>query len=165
MWWGYPRCRVADAVPAKWHDDVVTVARTVPGYEFDDDVSRVDCEVVWRFLSQHAYWGRWRSRDVVERQVSGAWRVVGAYVATTGAMVGFARAVSDGESLAYLADVFVDPAHRGKGIGSALVAAMVEDGPGSGFRWMLHTADAHDLYARFGFAAPDLTYLERPAPR
>jgi GNAT superfamily N-acetyltransferase len=78
-------------------------------------------------------------------------------------MVGFARAVSDGMSLAYLADVFVLPEHRGRGLGTGLVAAMIEDGPGAGFRWMLHTADAHALYARFGFANPDHTYLERPA--
>ena len=41
---------------------------------------------------------------------------------------------------------------------------MVDDGPGADFRWMLHTADAHGLYERFGFAAPDPTYLERPGP-
>jgi hypothetical protein len=40
---------------------------------------------------------------------------------------------------------------------------MVEEGPGRGFRWMLHTADAHDLYRELGFAEPDGTYLERPA--
>jgi hypothetical protein len=41
---------------------------------------------------------------------------------------------------------------------------MVERGPGAGFRWMLHTADAHGLFARFGFAAADATVLERPRP-
>jgi hypothetical protein len=39
---------------------------------------------------------------------------------------------------------------------------MVEMGPGANFRWMLHTADAHGLYERFGFAAPNDRYLERP---
>jgi GNAT superfamily N-acetyltransferase len=139
------------------------VLRTTGGYELDDDPTRVDRDVVWAFLSDHAYWGRWRDRTVVERQIDGAWRVVGAYAPPSGAMVGFARALSDGVALAYLADVFVDPAHRGRAIGSALVAAMIEDGPGTAFRWMLHTADAHDLYARFGFTTPDHTYLERPA--
>jgi GNAT superfamily N-acetyltransferase len=141
----------------------VTVSRTVAGYELDDDPGRIDRDVVWEFLSRAAYWGRWRGREHVEHQISGAWRIVGAYQAP--AMVGFARAISDGVSLAYLADVFVLPAHRGHGLGTGLVAAMIEDGPGAGFRWMLHTADAHSLYARFGFAAPDHTYLERPARR
>jgi hypothetical protein len=40
---------------------------------------------------------------------------------------------------------------------------MIDDGPGATMRWMLHTADAHDLYARYGFQPPDSTYLERPA--
>lgn len=139
----------------------VAILRTVAGYQLDDDPARVDREVVWRFLSTDAYWGRWRGRDHVERQLDGAWRVVGCY-AGGGPMVGFARALSDGVALAYLADVFVLPEHRGHGLGTALVAAMIEDGPGAGFRWLLHTNDAHGLYAKFGFAAPDGTYLERP---
>jgi hypothetical protein len=40
---------------------------------------------------------------------------------------------------------------------------MIDDGPGAGFRWMLHTADAHGLYRRFGFSVPDGgCFLERP---
>jgi GNAT superfamily N-acetyltransferase len=130
------------------------------GVEFDDDPARVDLDALWSFLSRDAYWGRWRTREVVERQLASAWRVVGAYA--DGRMVGFARAVSDGVGLAYLADVYVAPPSRRRGVGIGLVAAMIEEGPGAAFRWMLHTADAHGLYARFGFAPPDATYLERP---
>ena len=130
-------------------------------YEIDDDASRVDLDVVWRFLSTEAYWGRWRTRDVFDAQVEGAWRVVAPYD-SAGRTVGFARAVSDGVALAYLADVFVLPDYRGRGVGVALVRAMIDDGPGAGFRWMLHTSDAHGLYVRFGFRPPDSTALERP---
>lgn len=141
---------------------------TVPaGYLLDDDPARLDRETIWSFLSTKAYWGRWRNRDDVDAQVRGAWRVVGAYRERDGrrddgAMVGFARAVSDGVALAYLADVFVLPAHRGQGLGRALVTMMVDVGPGADFRWLLHTADAHGLYAGLGFAVPDATLLERP---
>jgi GNAT superfamily N-acetyltransferase len=130
-------------------------------YELDDNPGRVDIDVVWQFMSTQAYWGRWRDRDMVERQLDGAWRVVGAYRTDTAAMIGFARAVSDGVGLAYLADVFVVDEARGHGVGKALVKAMINDGPGAEFRWMLHTADAHGLYRQFGFAEPDSTYLER----
>lgn len=130
-------------------------------FEIDDDRGRVDRDVLWEFLSTQAYWGRFRDRATVERQLDGAWRVVAAYRTSDGAMVGFARAVSDGEALAYLADVFVVEEARGQGIGTALVHAMIEEGPGPHFRWMLHTLDAHELYRRFGFAEPDSTYLER----
>jgi GNAT superfamily N-acetyltransferase len=131
--------------------------------ELDDDPDRVDLDALWAFLSTEAYWGRWRDRDAVARQVASAWRVVGAYQTSTGRMVGFARAISDGDALAYLADVYVLPEFRGQGAGVALVDMMVEQGPGAAFRWMLHTADAHGLYQRFGFAPPDHMYLERPA--
>ena len=131
-------------------------------FELDDDPDRVDVDLVWQFMSTEAYWGRWRDQDMVERQLAGAWRVVGAYRTDTGAMVGFARAISDGVGLAYLADVFVVAQARGHGVGKALVHGMIDDGPGAEFRWMLHTADAHELYRRFGFTEPDTTYLERP---
>jgi GNAT superfamily N-acetyltransferase len=132
-----------------------------PPYEIDHDPARVDRDAVWAFLSTQAYWGRWRTRADLDRQLDTAWRVVGAYV--DGAQVGFARAVSDGVALAYLADVYVLAAHQGRGIGQALVAAMVDEGPGVHFRWMLHTEDAHALYRRFGFHEPDGTMMERPS--
>ena len=114
-------------------------------YDVDDDPARIDLDVLWQFLSEHASWGRWRTRQDVEAQVAGAWRVAGCYERRTGAMVGFARATSDGVGLAYLADVLVLPGHRGQGLGSALVDAVVEQGPGAGFRWLLPTAEAHAL--------------------
>lgn len=129
-------------------------------FETSDDRARIDLDVVWAFLSHHAYWGRWRDRSTVERQVAASWRVVGAYA--DGRMIGFGRAISDGAALAYLADVFVVPEARGHGVGKAIVHTMIEDGPGAEFRWMLHTADAHGMYEPFGFRAPDSTYLERP---
>ena len=134
---------------------------TSAGYEFDDDASRVDKDTVWEFLCQ-AYWNRGRTRAQFEEQLALAWRVVGVYEAGTGRQVGFARAVSDGAFFAYLADVFVLPDARGAGLGKELVAAMIDRGPGAGFRWTLHTADAHGLYRKFGFAEPDATYMERP---
>jgi ribosomal protein S18 acetylase RimI-like enzyme len=131
-------------------------------FELDDDRRRVDRDTLWGFLSTEAYWGRWRTRSVVEQQLDSAWRVVGVYVSATGAMVGFARAVSDGAGFAYLADVYIDKEFRGQGLGVELVATMIDRGPGASFRWTLHTSDAHGLYERFGFTQPDRTHLERP---
>jgi ribosomal protein S18 acetylase RimI-like enzyme len=131
-------------------------------YELDDDPVRVDRDTLWQFLSTEAYWGRWRTRSVVEQQLDSAWRVVGVYDSASGAMIGFARAVSDGAGFAYLADVYIDKEFRGQGLGMELVATMIDRGPGASFRWTLHTSDAHGLYERFGFTQPDRTYLERP---
>ncbi|WP_033289979.1 GNAT family N-acetyltransferase [Amycolatopsis jejuensis] len=126
--------------------------RIVGDYEVDDRRERLDLDMVWKFLSTEAYWGRWRTRPQVEAAVAGSWRVVGAYARADGQQVGFARAFSDGVTSAYLADVFVVEAARGTGLGKEIVREMIDDGPGAGFRWMLHTADAHGLYRQFGFA-------------
>ncbi|MGH3471834.1 MAG: GNAT family N-acetyltransferase [Nocardioidaceae bacterium] len=133
-------------------------------YEIDDDPARVDLDALWKFLSTSAYWARWRTRDDVAVQVAQAWRVVGCHH-RDGEMVGFARAVSDGLNLAYLADVYVLDGHRGQGLGTAIVEEMIDNGPGRDFRWMLHTSDAQRLYRRFGFHEPDLSYMERTSSR
>lgn len=116
-------------------------------------------------LSTEVYWHRWRTREQIEQQIDGAWRVVGVYDESTGAQVGFARAVSDGVNDAYLADVIVDPDSRGNGAGKLLVRTMIDDGPGAGFRWTLFTGDAHGLYRQFGFVGPDETAMVRPSAR
>jgi N-acetyltransferase len=130
-------------------------------YVIDDDPARIDAGAAVSFLTTEAYWGRSRTEDDIRRQIAGAWRVVGVYD-RAGAMVGFARAFSDGGS-AYLSDVYVLPGHRGAGLGRAIMRAMIDDGPGAGQRWMLHTSDAHGLYRSSGFTQPDGRYMERPA--
>ena len=144
-----------------------TVCRVIiefGNYQLDDEPTRVDRDAVWSFLSSQAYWGRWRTRQDVERQLDSAWRMVGVYdVAGNGGMVGFARAISDGVAFAYLADTYIVDTDRGQGLGKELVRLMIDCGPGVSFRWALHTADAHGLYEQFGFIRPDDTYLERVA--
>ena len=120
------------------------------GYEVDDDVSRVDLDVLHRFLSEEAYWAKGRPRATVERLVREAARVVGLYHGDE--MVGFCRVSSDGTAYAFLCDVFVLEDHRGRGLGVWLVQCVLEHPELKGLRrWALATADAHELYARFGF--------------
>jgi ribosomal protein S18 acetylase RimI-like enzyme len=130
------------------------------GLELDDDAGRVDVDAIHDFLANHSYWAAGRPRDVVERLLRTADRVVGVYEGDR--QVGFARAFTDGATLAYLADVYVLPAYRGRGLGVELVREMIEGGPYAGLRWLLHTRDAHDLYRRFGFTAPSERLMERP---
>jgi ribosomal protein S18 acetylase RimI-like enzyme len=132
------------------------------GLELDDDAGRVDVDAVHDFLANHSYWAAGRPRDVVERLLRTADRVVGIYDGDR--QVGFARAFTDGATLAYLADVYVLPAYRGRGLGVELVREMIEAGPYAKLRWLLHTRDAHALYRRFGFRAPSERLMERPRP-
>jgi GNAT superfamily N-acetyltransferase len=134
------------------------IRRLQEGYELDDDPARIDADAVHDYLANRSYWAEGRPRETVERLVREATRVVGLY--TDGRQVGFARAFSDGVALAYLADVYVLPEHRGRGLGVDLVREMVENGPLAGVKWILHTRDAHDLYRRVGFGEPSERVLE-----
>jgi GNAT superfamily N-acetyltransferase len=138
------------------------VIRELPdGYELDDDARRIDVDAVHRFLSEESYWAKGRSHAAVLASIEGSARVVGVYHA--GALVGFARVVTDRAVFAMLADVFVLPAHRGKGLGVELVRETVDSGPYRDLRWWLTTDDAHGLYAKFGFseAQPPTTTMAR----
>jgi predicted GNAT family acetyltransferase len=130
------------------------------GFEVDDDRDRIDVDAVHDFVSNHSYWAPGRSRDEQERLVHEAQRVVGVY--HDDRQIGFARAVSDGASVTYLADVYVLPEYRGRGLGVELVREMIENGPYADKRWILHTADAHALYEKFGFGPPSERVMERP---
>jgi GNAT superfamily N-acetyltransferase len=131
------------------------------GLVLDDDKTRVDLAEVHRFLCDESYWAEGREREVQERLVREAQRVVGLYDGER--QIGFARAFTDGASFVYLADVYVLDEYRGRGLGVELVRFMVEDGPFAARRWILHTRDAHDLYRKFGFAEPSERLMERPA--
>jgi len=129
------------------------------GIELDDDPARVDLDAVHDFLSNHAYWAEGRPRETVERLVREASRVVGLYAG--GRQIGFARAFTDGVAAVYLADVYVLPQYRGRGLGAELVREMVEGSPWADRKWLLHTRDAHALYRRFGFGEPSERLMER----
>jgi GNAT superfamily N-acetyltransferase len=131
------------------------------GYELDDSAARIDVAAVHQFLSTQSYWAKGRPYEVQERLVRAANRVVGLY--HEGRQIGFARTVSDGVTLAYLADVYVLPEYRGRGFGAMIIRFSVEEGPFARLRWVLHTVDAHGLYKKFGFAPPNARALERQA--
>ena len=131
------------------------------GYELDDDPARIDVDAATTYLGGESYWARGRSREVMERLVREATRVVGLY-APDGSMIGFARAVSDRHTFAYLADVYVLDGHRGRQFGVELVRGMIEHSEYPHVRWMLGTLDAHDLYRKFGFTEPSERIMERP---
>ena len=131
------------------------------GFELDDDRDRIDVAAVQRYLAEESYWARGRELAEVELLVAEATRVVGLY--HDGNQVGFCRAARCSPKLFYLADVYVLPAYRGRGLGVELVGEMVERGPLADAKWILHTEDAHALYRRFGFGDPNYKLMERAA--
>ena len=90
---------------------------------------------------------------VVERAIANSLSF--GLLAPDGSQAGFARAITDRATYAYLADVYVLEEHRGRGLGKWLVQTVLEHPDLQGLRrWALATADAHRLYARFGFGPP-----------
>lgn len=132
------------------------------GYELDDDIARIDRDIVHRYISEESYWGKGRQREAMDGLIDRASRNVGLYVAD-GSQAGYSRTVDAPDAfLVYLADVFVLPEHRGHGLGVELVRFTVDEGLFADRRWVLHTLDAHGLYERLGFA-PAERLLERPS--
>ena len=127
-------------------------ATLADGYVVSDDPARLDVDAIHRFISEESYWGRGRARAITERSLANS-LCLGLY-APDGAFAGFARLTTDLATNGHLSDVFVLPPHRGKGLGKALVAAMLGHPElRTVFRWTLSTRDAQALYAGFGFGA------------
>jgi GNAT superfamily N-acetyltransferase len=125
-------------------------------YCITTDVAKVDIDVVHQFLSEHSYWAQGIPRETVERS---ARHSICFSVLHEDALIGFARVTSDRATVAYVGDVFVLPAHRGKGISKWLMECIAGHPDLLGLRrWMLATADAQGLYSQFGF-----TPLKAPA--
>lgn len=124
-------------------------------YEITDDPDRVDLATVHRFLSRDSYWRRGVREDTVVTSVRMSLTVSAHARSATPSMVGFLRVVTDTVTHAWLDDLFVLAAHRGNGLGGALVeAALQHPAVRSASMQLLLTADAHQLYARYGFSAP-----------
>ena len=120
------------------------------------DDALLDVERIHRWLSQDAYWSLGRSRETVERSLRQSVNV-GAYDEGPGGpggpvQVGFLRIVTDRATFAWVCDVYVDPAARGRSVGKLLMAEADRLLREYGVRRaMLATADAHGLYAQYGF--------------
>jgi ribosomal protein S18 acetylase RimI-like enzyme len=119
-----------------------------PSIEISTDPTRLDVDLIHRFLST-SYWAQGRTRETVERSIRHS-ICCGAYDA--GRQVAFGRVITDCAVFAYLADIFVIPEYRGRGISKILVRAMLDHPDVSSVRVvMLRTRDAQSLYRQFGF--------------
>lgn len=120
-------------------------------YEISTDKSRLSLDRIVAFLAD-SYWASRRPREVIEKSIAAS-LCLGAYRKADGLQVGFARVVTDGATFGWVADVYVDPACRGAGVGKALIQAVTEVPELQGIRLLLVTRDAHGLYAQYGFEA------------
>lgn len=122
------------------------------GYLLSTDPARIDLDRVHGWLSTDAYWAKGRSRATIARSIEAS-TVFGIYRPQDGRQVAFARAVTDSATFAWLCDVYVDPAERGRGLGTWLAVATKAHFQETGVpRVLLATWDAHGVYAKAGYA-------------
>ena len=122
-----------------------------------DDRSRLDVDVIHKFLSEDSYWANNRTREQTERAIEHS-ICFGVFDGTR--QIGFARVVSDRAAFAYLGDVFILEEYRGRGLSKWLMETVVSHPELQGLRrWILATRDAHGLYEKFGFG--ELKYPDR----
>ncbi|HEX3498124.1 MAG TPA: GNAT family N-acetyltransferase [Stellaceae bacterium] len=128
--------------------------------EIDTDKARLDLAMIHGFLVR-SHWAAGIPFAVMTRAIDNS-LAFGLY--RDGRQIGFARVVTDHATFAYLADVFVVEAERGKGLGRHLVDTILAYPELQGLRrWLLGTRGAHNLYRRCGFAEPPapFSFLER----
>jgi GNAT superfamily N-acetyltransferase len=114
------------------------------------DPTRLDRAAVGNFLSR-SYWAEGIPAEVLDRAIAGS-ICFGLYDGDR--QIGFARAVTDRATFAYLADVYVLEPYRGRGLASWMMSCILAHPDLQGLRrWSLVTRDAQGLYARFGFRA------------
>jgi len=136
-----------------WHRDT---------YSISTDRARLNLDLIHQYLCNETYWASGRSREVVERSIQNS-LPFGIYKEDE--QVGFGRVVTDYATFAWIADVFVLPEHRGRGLSKWMMEIMLAHPDLQGFRrWVLSTKDAHGVYEKFGFIKlhrPE-RWMERP---
>ena len=131
------------------------LADALDGYELSTDPERLDAERIFRWLSLDAYWALGRPKDRQDRAIANSLNF-GLYRSVSGEQVAYARVLTDYATFGWLCDVYVDPGSRGKGLGTALVAAVRDHLAPYGLRRvLLATSDAQPVYAKVGFTPLD----------
>lgn len=126
----------------KWSKDKFTLT---------DCREDLDIDFIHDFLRNVSYWSKGIPKDVVVKSLDNS-LCFGLFKEDK--QIGFGRAVTDRATFAYLADVFVLESYRGQGLGKWLVECMLAHPDIESLRrWMLATADAHELYKQYGFTA------------
>lgn len=126
-------------------------------FVFTDEKQKMDPILIHQFLTNESYWSKGITLEKVKRSMEHS-LCFGIFY--NNEQIGFARVITDYVRMAYLADVFILPAFRGKGLGKWMMENILVYPDFSEIKkWLLGTADAHGLYKQFGFTA--LAHPER----
>jgi len=129
------------------------------GFLISDDKEKLQVHRIWEMLSE-SYWAKGRPEAVVRKSIE---RSLCFGVYDQGMQVGFARCVTDYATMYWLGDVIIAEVYRGRGLGKALMEAVVGHESIKALRGKLETADAHGLYEHYGFCLEEGKYMVRQA--
>lgn len=119
--------------------------------EITTERARMDLATIHAFLAGQSYWAANIPLETLSRALDHSLCFA---AIDGGALIGFARVITDRATFAYLADVFVVPEHRGRGISKRIMQCIFEHPELQNLRrWLLVTRDAHGLYEQYGFRA------------
>jgi GNAT superfamily N-acetyltransferase len=119
------------------------------GFKLSTEMSLLDLDFIYRFLTEESYWGKGLPRNKFEISIKES-ICFGVYLDEK--QIGFARIISDKSTFAYLAEIFIDKDYRGLGLSKWLLQYIVNHPYFEGIRrFLLATADAHQLYHKFDF--------------
>ncbi len=118
------------------------------GYKISTDKAKLELDMIHEYLADSSYWAKGRSLDIVRKSVEYS-LCFGIYKGKEQA--GFARAVSDYATFAWVADFFILDEYRGEGLGKWLIETIVAYPELQGLKnILLATQDAHELYRNYG---------------
>ena len=129
-------------------------------YRITNDPAELPVAEVARLLRE-TYWAGQRPAEKIERSMRHS-DCYGLRVGGEARLVGFARVISDNATTYYLCDVVIDPAYRGRGLGTALLAHIESRPEYAGLRGFLFTRDAHGLYRKFGYEVIEGRAMAKP---
>jgi GNAT superfamily N-acetyltransferase len=135
-------------------------------YCITTDISKLDVNIIHQYLSEESYWAQGIPKYVVEKAIANSLCFGLFYDGEQNNLsmqqAGFARLVTDKATFAYLADVFILPRHRGKGLSKWLMYVVHAHPELQNLRrWILTTKDAHSLYAECGWTKVPDDYVYR----
>jgi len=129
----------------------------VEDYFISNNKELLQFEIIKGFLSR-SYWGNRRTEEQIRKSIANS-LCYGVYRESK--QIGFARVVTDGATMYWLADVYVDEDFRGRGIGKNLISAMTNSDELKNLMGVLGTRDAHQLYEQYGFTADTERMMRR----
>ncbi|WP_025028017.1 GNAT family N-acetyltransferase [Caldalkalibacillus mannanilyticus] len=131
----------------------------IEGFMISTDKSLLDIEAITEFLGK-SYWANQRTQETIIKSIENS-LCYGVY--ENGKQVGFARVVTDGVTMYWLCDVYIDERYRGVGIGKKLISTIIHSEELKNLNGILGTLDAHGLYEQYGFIQVQDRFMRRKA--